>query len=424
MGLVARRNGRNAKGMRLLISFAALFLSVILLQFASGGVGPIDVLSGTVLGFSRQEIGLLGSAHFLGFFIGCWWAPRLMGTVGHSRAFAAFTATGAIGLLAHMLVLDPIAWAVMRVASGLCVAGSYTVIEAWLQAKVTNETRGRTMGGYRVVDMMGSLGAQALVGFLEPASYVSYNILAILCCAALLPITLTKIEQPETPSSPRLRPMLAVRRSPLAAAGVVVAALSSASFRMVGPIYGQEVGLTAGQIAWFLSAFVLGGAVAQLPMGWLADKYDRRWVLIWLSVAAIISSAITVSAAGLGTNSVMITAFLFGLTTFPIYSVAAAHAHDFATSDERVELSAALMFWFAFGAIFAPFAASVLIETFGPPALFIMIALGHALLVVFGLTRMRARPTSKKRTRYVYAPRTSFLVGRITGRGRDRDPKD
>ena len=77
--------------MRLLISFAALFLSVILLQLSSGGVGPLDVLSGTQLGFTNQQIGLLGSAHFVGFFLGCWGAPRLLGTVGHSRAFAAFT---------------------------------------------------------------------------------------------------------------------------------------------------------------------------------------------------------------------------------------------------------------------------------------------------------------------------------------------
>jgi len=82
--------------MRLLISFAALFLSVILLQLSSGSLGPLDALSGLTLGFTTQDIGLLGSAHFLGFFIGCWWAPRLMGSVGHARAFAAFTATGAI----------------------------------------------------------------------------------------------------------------------------------------------------------------------------------------------------------------------------------------------------------------------------------------------------------------------------------------
>ena len=109
--------------MRLLISFAALFFSVILLQLSTGGVGPLDVLSGLQLDFSRQEIGMLGSAHFLGFFIGCWWAPRLMGSVGHSRAFAAFTAAGSIGLMAHMMVVDPYAWGLMRVASGMCVAG-------------------------------------------------------------------------------------------------------------------------------------------------------------------------------------------------------------------------------------------------------------------------------------------------------------
>ena len=412
--------------MRTLISFSALFLSVALLQLSSGGVGPLDALSGLKLDFTTAQIGLLGSSHFLGFFIGCWWAPRLMGSVGHSRAFAAFTATGAIGLLAHMLWIDPYAWAVMRVASGLCVAGCYTVIESWMQSKVTNETRGRTMGIYRVVDMSGSLVAQMMIAVLSPASYVSYNLLALLCCAALLPMTLTKVQQPETPDAPRLRPMLAVTRSPLAAAAVVVAALSSASFRMVGPLYGLEVGLNAGQIAWFLAAFVLGGALAQYPAGWLADKYDRRWVLIWFSAAAIASSMLPLGLQGTGTNQVMVNALLFGMTTFPIYSIAAAHAHDFADSSERVELSAALMFFFALGAIAAPYVASQLINAFGPPAMFIMVAVAHLVLVLFGLGRMRARParTGIGRTRYVYSPRTSFTIGRLMGRERDENPPD
>ena len=407
--------------MRLLISFAALFMSVALLQLSTGGVGPLDALSGIALGFSRAEIGLLGSAHYLGFFIGCWWAPRLMGTVGHSRAFAAFTAMGAIALLAHYIIIGPYAWALMRVASGLCVAGCYTIIEAWLQAKVTNETRGRTMGVYRLVDMSGSLVSQLLIGFLTPAYYMSYSILAMLCCAAILPLTLTAATQPETPSAPRLRPMLAVTRSPLAALGVVVAALSSASFRMVGPVYGQEVGLQVTQIATFLAAFVLGGALAQYPIGWLADKYDRRWVLIWLSLAAIVSCASTALLQGLSTAGILLNAAFFGLTTFPIYSVAAAHAHDFAKSEERVELSAALMFWFATGAIAAPLVASYLMEGFGPPALFIMIAVGHAGLAAFGLARMRSRASPAKRTPYIYAPRTSFTIGRLLGRSREKD---
>jgi MFS family permease len=116
----------------------------------------------------------------------------------------------------------------------------------------------------------------------------------------------------------------------------------------------------------------------------------------------------------------MLTAFFFGLTSFPIYSVSAAHANDFADSSQRVELSAALMFFFAVGAIAAPLLASNLIEAFGPAAMFWMIAVGHLLLIVFGISRMLARPTVDERTRYVWAPRTSFTIGRLTRNDRER----
>ncbi|MEM8978652.1 MAG: MFS transporter [Pseudomonadota bacterium] len=407
--------------MRLIISFTALFLSVSLLQLSSGGVGPLDALTGLSLGFTTPEIGLLGSAHFVGFFLGCWWTPRLMGSVGHSRAFATCTALGAVGLLGHTLTEHLYAWTVLRVFSGLCVAGCYTVIESWLQAKVTNETRGRAMGLYRSVDISASLGAQLMIGALASVeTYVAYNTLTLLCCASLLPLALTRASPPKTDHAPRLRPALAWQKSPLAVAGVVVAALSGASFRMVGPVYGQEVGLTPGQIGTFLAVFVAGGALAQYPAGWLADRYDRRNVLIAFSFGAILSCGLSMGAPSLGFNTILTAAFLFGFMSFPIYSVAAAHAHDFATSDERVELSAALIFVFAAGAITAPLSTSALIERFGPNGFFYFIAFAHGVLILFGVLRMRVRRTAEKRTPYVYAPRTSFMIGRLLRKQRDR----
>lgn len=402
--------------MRLLISFAALFLSVAMLQLGLGGLAPLDAISGAHLGFTSAEIGLLGSAHFVGFFIGCWWAPRLMGEVGHSRAFAAFVAAGTIGILAHMMVVNPYAWAVMRVAAGLAVAGCYTIIEAWLQSKVTNATRGRAMGVYRVVDIVGSLGAQLMLVVLEPAAYLSYNLLALICCAALFPLVLTRAQAPETGEAPRLRPSLAWQRSPLAAAGVVVSGITGAAFRMVGPLYGVAVGLEAERIALFLAAYVLGGALAQIPVGWIADTFDRRVVLIWLSVASVVACGLTVFSAGAGDIAVFLAAGVFGFTTFPIYSVSAAHAHDFAEQHERVELSAALMFLYAVGAIASPLVASVLIAAFGPSGMFAFIALAHAVLVIFGIVRMRTRPAPATRTGYIYVPRTSFLIGKLLRR--------
>mgnify|MGYP006093055505 CR=1 FL=1 len=404
--------------MRIIISLIALLISVILLQLSTSGIGPLDALSGLQLNFSKFEIGLLGSSHFLGFFIGCWWAPRLMGSVGHSRAFAAFTSLGAIGILAHMLILNPYAWAIMRIASGLCVAGCYTVIEAWLNDKTNNETRGRVMATYRVADMGATMFAQLFIGLLAPAHYVSYNLLAIICCAAILPLTLTKINQPQIPKAPRLRVKLAFQRSPLAAVGVIIAGLTASSFRMVGPIYGEGIGLKSDQIGYFLAISVFGGALAQYPIGWLADKFDRRWVLIGLSSAAIIACSFTILVSDGGPLYVLMSSFVFGFFTWPIFSIAAAHANDFSNSTERVELAAALIFYYAVGAIASPLITAQLIDSFGPISLFIFIAIGHVGLVLFGISRFKARPTNTVRTPYVSIPRTSFAIGRLLRRSK------
>ncbi|WP_136635079.1 MFS transporter [Pseudooceanicola onchidii] len=404
--------------MRLILSLAPLFLSVVLLQLSSGGLGPLDALSGLAAGFSSQQIGLLGSAHFLGFFLGCWWAPRLMGQVGHTRAFVAFVVFGTLGLIAHMLWVDAYAWTALRVLSGVCIAGSYTVIEGWLMVRITRETRGRLTGIYRMTDMGASLLSQLLIGLLAPVSYASYNILALLCCAAILPLTLSQAVQPAMPEAPRLRPIMAWRTSPLAAVAVIVSALSAATFRMIGPVYGQAVGLEARQIAWFLALFVLGGALAQLPVGWLADRFDRRRVLVGVSLASILSCVASSLTGAVSPAAAQINAFFFGLATYPVYSIAAAHAHDFVDDDARAELSAALLFFYAIGAIFAPFVAAWLITGYGPAALFAMVAAGHLFLLAFGLGRIRVGRKPRGRTNYVWAPRTSFLIGRLTRRGR------
>src|SRR3546814_14127296 len=54
-----------------LLSFSALFLSLYLVQLRPGSLGPLDALSGSVIGYSTEEIGLLGSAHFVRSIIAC-----------------------------------------------------------------------------------------------------------------------------------------------------------------------------------------------------------------------------------------------------------------------------------------------------------------------------------------------------------------
>ena len=52
--------------------------------------------------------------------------------------------------------------------------------------------------------------------------------------------------------------------------------------------------------------------------------------------------------------------------------------------------------------------------------MFVMIAVAHIGLILFGLARMRARPAPDARTPYTYEPRTSFLIGKLLRGRRDR----
>jgi MFS family permease len=397
------------------LSFVALFASVVLVQFSSGALGPLDALSGAALGFSKTEIGMLGSMHYAGFFAGCWAAPRLIGRVGHARTFAALAAVGAIGALLHPVVVDPSAWSAMRAGTGFAVAGAYTVVESWLNARAENATRGRVFGAFRMVDLVGQLGAQGLIAVLEPAAYVSYNILALFACLCVLPLTLSREPEPAMEEAPALRPWRTLGGSPLGGGAAIVAGLTAASFRMVGPLFGAEVGLSPQGIALFLAAAVAGGALAQLPVGWVSDRTDRRTVLVALSVASVAVCAAGMIVGGGGATLFAI-AFLFGAAAFPLYSVGAAHANDRAAPGSIVELNASLMFLFGVGAIVSPLATAELIGRFGPAALFAFVAVAHAALALFGLWRMTARPRAAPRTPYAWLPRTSFVLGRLLRR--------
>ena len=400
------------------VSFAALFVSVFLVQLGSGSLGPLDALAGNLRGFTPSEIGLVGSAHFVGFLAGCFLSPRYIGSVGHSRGFAAAAAIGAIGPLLHPVLEGPYLWAGLRMLTGFAIASAYTVIESWLQAKCTNANRGRVYGSFRLVDLVGQVSAQGMIAVLDPTSYTAYNIVTVFACLCLLPLALTRSVPPKVPETTRLRPLRALRLSPSAACGIVVAGMTGAAFRMVGPVYGVEMGLNQREIALFLAMAVIGGVVAQVPTGWIADKVDRRLVLIGLSTLAVVSATWIVLWIEPGmARAALVGAFLFGATSLPLYSVSAAYANDFAEQDFVVELNASLIFFFSVGAIASPVLTARLIALFGPSALFAFVAAAHLALIVFAFYRMSRRPAAEPRTRYTYLPRSSVVLGRLFARG-------
>jgi MFS family permease len=404
---------------RLVISLSALLISVIFVQIGTGSLGPLDALSGLALGFSPTEIGYLGSAHFLGFFIGCVVSPYIVIRSGHARAFAVMAAVSTISIILHPVYQQPWFWMILRILTGFAIAGAYTVIESWLQSKLNSQNRGTVFSIYRMVDMAGTLLSQLIIAGLTPAAYVSYNLIAVVACLALVPLALTQTSAPSLPKAQKFRPFFVYTLSPLAALGVIVVGLTNSSFRMVAPVYAAQSGLEKDAIAIFLALAIVGGLVAQLPAGVIADRVSRRTTLIGFSLLAIfVCGAISVDYVDTigGIPFVYIGSFLFGFATLPIYSVCASHASDFAKQEDMLAMSASLIFFYAMGSVLAPSFAGYLIETYGAPSMFTFIMLAHVALVLYTLWRFIVGRVGGRQRPYNYMPRTTLFIADIVRR--------
>jgi len=408
---------------RLVISLSALLLSIVFVQVGSGSLGPLDALSGLELGFSSTAIGYLGSAHFVGFFIGCVVSPYIVIRSGHARAFAVMAAVSTISIILHPVLPEVWFWVILRVLSGFAVAGSYTVIESWLQSKLNKQNRGTVFSVYRMVDMTGTLLSQLVIAGLSPAHYVSYNLIAVVAALALVPLALTQNTMPALPKTQQFRPFFVFKLSPLAAIGVIVVGLTNSSFRMVAPVYAAQSGLEKSEIAIFLALAIIGGLSAQLPAGIIADKLNRRIALTGFSVlSAGVCLLVSSGSIGdvLGVPFVYVGSFLFGFATLPIYSICASHASDFAKQDEMLAMSASLIFFFAMGAVISPSLAGYLIDVYGPPSMFLFIMIAHVFLLLFTFWRSLKRPVAGALRPYRYMPRTTLYIAHLTRRKRKR----
>ena len=413
--------------MRLIMSLSALLISVLFVQVGSGSLGPLDALSGLELGFSSTSIGYLGSAHFVGFFIGCVLSPFIVVRSGHARAFAVMAAISTMSILLHPVVPEVWFWVILRLLSGFSVAGAYTVIESWLQSKLNRNNRGTVFSIYRMVDMTGTLMSQLIIAGLTPAHYVSYNLIAVVACLALMPLALTQATMPSLLKAPKFQPFFVFTISPLAALGIIVVGATNSSFRMVAPVFAKQSGLSQSEIAIFLALAVVGGLTAQLPAGLIADRINRRVTLIGFSVLSVLA-CVMISWQFIdeiaGIPFVYYGAFFFGFATLPIYSICASHASDFAKQDDMLALSASLIFFFAVGAVFAPSFAGYLIDAYGPSSMFTFIMAAHAALLVYTLWRSLQRPVAQILKPYNYMPRTTLFIAHLARRRKPASGQD
>ncbi|MDD9910871.1 MAG: MFS transporter [Ahrensia sp.] len=401
---------------RQIVPILALLGSMIFLMLGGGLQAIVIPVRGEIEGFSAFELGWIGTGWAIGFTVGCIIVPRLVRRAGHVRTFSTLVALLSISVLLNGLVVEALFWIVLRALAGFCFAGCYMVAESWLNERVSNDARGQMFSIYAITTMVAMAAGQYMLVIASPTTQTLFMIGAILYALAVVPTALSTAQSPAPLTDVKLDLPGLFRNSPAAAVGAIMSGVISAAWTNFGPVFGQQVGFGSAAIASLLAVAMGGSIVFQYPLGRLSDMIDRRYVMVLAGVIGVLFGSIMTVLTNAGSLDTLffICVFAYGGVIYSVYSLAVAHANDYADADSFVKISSGLLILYGFGTMVGPLLTAQLMEIFGPSGVFTTTTLAHIIFAAYALYR------TFRRARASEVDRTDF---RATGSARTQTPE-
>ncbi|MEZ5707280.1 MAG: MFS transporter [Burkholderiaceae bacterium] len=378
----------------LLWRLSALLSGVGLLIVGVGLLFSVLGLRAGIADFSSITLGLVTAAYFVGFVLGTFACPVIIRRVGHIRAFAAMASLASTMPILHALWVDPWFWGLLRLVTGVCMVGLYIVVESWLNALAPNALRGRLFAVYMAVNFVALALGQWLILVGDRLGFVPFAMVSVMFSFALLPITMTEVDEPEPVEAPKLSLRNLYTASPIGMAAAMASGLITGAFYGMSSVFGKSVGFSDAGVASFMAAAILGGAVFQWPVGHYSDSHDRRIVLMWVCFLGAVVTGMGYLMTERSVDWLIPLAVVFGGLIFAIYGLCVAHVNDQIDSSRLVEFTGGLLLIHGIGAAIGPVAAGVVMDIAGPSSLMLYYAVVMASLALYAVKRFRAAPAA------------------------------
>ena len=365
----------------------ALMAGYAFLMFAGGMNSLVVPIRGSAEGFSTFSLGLLGTSWAIGFITGSIYVPHLVARVGHIRIFAVMAALATMAVILTVLLVHPIAWIPLRAAAGFCFAGAAMIVEAWINERTSRGTRGRVFGIYTMVNLGATTAGQMFLVTGDTGGVVFFLVAAVFYTLAIVPPALSAATKPRPLRKVSFDLPQTWKNSPIAVVAVVLIGVSNGAFGTLAAVFGQKVGLGVAAIATFMSAAILAGALVQIPIGYLSDKFDRRLVLIGIAATAAAVDVFFLITSDFNFYVVVAAGAVFGGAVYSLPPVVMAHANDHSPPDKYVQTSSSLLMMFGAGAIAGPVIAGSIMDFVGERGLFMVTLFAHAVMIFYTIWR-------------------------------------
>lgn len=404
---------------------SSLIISIVLLITGNAYLMSLLGLRLSLEAFSPGLIGWILVFYSVGFVLGTLYAGRIIEKVGHIRAFAVFAAVLAASILMYPLAVDAALWGLLRIVGGFAMAGLMIVMESWFSSEATNENRARLFAVYQVVFFLSTAGGQLLIGVADPLDFVPFSLAAILVTLALVPLSLTRRQNPPIEHGRRMSLPALYRASRVGMLGALIAGLLISAFYTMAPVYANRIGLDVDQVALFLATTIVAAMLLAWPVGRVCDNFNRYHVMLGVSLIAAASSLLTAALGQLGITLLVVLVGLYMGVSAALYPIAVAITNDRMESTEITAASTALLLSYGIGSIIGPIFSALCMQLLGPAGLFFgnTAVLGLWALWMVLSTRRKPAPTPEEQTDYhAHLPEMDLGMASLDPRNTEFEP--
>jgi MFS family permease len=361
-------------------TYFAVVAAVVSIGLALGVTLPLVSLRLESWGYGSFAIGVMAATPAAGVLLGASITGPLAGRFGTTRVMQACLLSAAFSVLLLALVQSYPVWLLLRLMIGVALTVVFILGESWINQLAIDAWRGRLVALYGTGYALSQLSGPLLLGAVGTSGDHGFWLgTGLLVGGALLLMGRSGAPRVDAQSASGRGLLGFCKNLPAIAWAVMLFAAFESMVLTLLPIYGLRQGFTEEHALLIVSVVVIGDALLQLPLGFLADRVSRLHLFTGCGVVLMLSSlAIPLVLHDAAIWPVLV---LFGASAGGLFTLALILIGERFRDDQLVRANAHVSQLWGLGCLLGPLLTGAASQWVTGHALPLILAFGAAVFI-------------------------------------------
>jgi len=375
----------------------AVMASVGVVALIYSLVGPLLSVNLERRGIDSVTNGALAAMPPIAVLLCGVFVPMIVRRLGAITSIVAGTAIAVSCLVLFPLLTALPAWFALRFIMGISIGVIWIVSETWVNALAPDHARGKIIGLYVTVLSACSAGGPLLVRVMGVEGALPFFVSAGILALALLPIPIAAAggSVPTFHHREAIPLRDAARQAPIPMIASIIHGGTMVVNMTLLPVYGMRMGLSEAEAVSLVTALIVGGMAAQIPVGHLLDRFNAGRVLMFSGAVQAVGAALLPFA--IDNPSIWILLLVWGGFGNGIYTTSLTMLGRAFTKEELPSANTIFTMFWEFGAFVGPLLGGAAMWLWNPHGMIAVSVTAGLMLVMLGVKAVRSTHPAQNR---------------------------